>query len=185
MSLKNLAKLGLAVLVVSAFSYSMTLAEATCNGTITLASADEEIGPGQTCGGDYTNTNASDDSNQCFEETISGSVSKLYQVWEFEDVPAGDQYLIFEGHRAPNADGDNFKFSASWVDEGGIHFLLFPGAVINTNFEPVGGLKVSMGKTTDATYEWYVYLKDTAGGSNNDTVYVDYLAICTEEPVGD
>ena len=180
MSLKNLAKLGLAVLVVSAFSYSLPLAQVTCNGTLTLATADEGLGPGQSCGGNYTNTHASDDSNQCLQETLSNGVSKLYKVWEFANVPPGDQYLIFEGHRPPNADGDNFKFSSAWVDEDGPHYLLFGGAVINTNFEPVGGIKVSMGKTTTDTYEWYVYLRDMAAGVNLDTVYVDYLAICSE-----
>ena len=58
---KLFTKLGLAVLVVSAFSLSRASAW-TCTGTLTLASSDDGIGPGQTCGGDCTNTHASDDS---------------------------------------------------------------------------------------------------------------------------
>ena len=183
MSAKNVMKLGLAVLFVSGLALAPALAEATCDGTLTLATGDFSTSPGATCGGNYTNTHVSDDSSQCLVETLSGGVSHLTHVWEFESVPAGTQYLIWEGHRPANSDGDNFKFSSAWIDpnpEEGIQYVLFSGAVINSGFEPVGGFKTLMA-TSDDTYEWYVYLKDTAGGTINNPVYIDYLAICTED----
>ncbi len=179
MSPKLFTKLGLAVLVVSAFSLSRASAW-TCTGTLTLASADDGIGPGQTCGGDYTNTHASDDSNQCLQETLQSGVSHLGKAWRFANVPAGAQSMIWEGHRPGNADGDNFKLNASYIDENGPHFLFTPFATIDKNFEVVGGTKLSLNYTSLDTLDWQINIKDTAGGTNLDTVYIDYLAFCTE-----
>jgi hypothetical protein len=173
-------KLGLAVLIASAFSPSWTSADWICNGTLTLATSDGGTNPGQPCGNDYTATHVSDDVDQCLQEATSNGASHLSHTWEFDNVPAGAQSLVFEGHRF-TSDGETFKFSSAWIDPvTGVHFVLFPGAVISNNFELQGGFKVSMGITSDDSYEWYVYIKDTAGGSSNDPVYIDYLAICTE-----
>jgi hypothetical protein len=180
MSLRNFTKLGLAVLVVSGLLSWTTASAWTCTGTLTLASSDDGIGPGQTCGGDYTNTHASDDSDQCLQETLQGGVSHLGKAWRFANVPAGAQSFIWEGHRPGNADGDNFKINAAWIDEDGPHFLLTPSATIDKNFEVVGGTKVSLGHTSLDTFDWTLNIKDTAGGTNLDTVYIDYLAFCTE-----
>jgi hypothetical protein len=179
MSLRNFTKLCLAVLVVSGL-LSWTSASAwTCTGTITLASSDDGIGPGQTCGGDYTNTHASDDSDQCLQETLQNGVSHLAKAWGFGSVPAGAQSIIWEGHRPNNADGDNFKLCASWTDDDGPHFIL-PCITIDRNFEVVGGTKVPLNDTSTDTFNWTISIKDTAGGTNLDTVYIDYLAFCTE-----
>lgn len=179
MSLRNFTKLGLAVLVVSGL-LSWTSASAwTCNGTLTLATSDDGTSPGSICGGSYQDTWYSDNVDECLQE---GTNDHLSHTWEFANIPGGVQSLIWEGHRPSNTDGDNFKFSAGYEDANGLHFVLFPGAVISTPFEPVGGIKTSMGTTTiDDSNDWYIYIKDTAsGGSHSDTVYIDYLAICTE-----
>lgn len=175
MSPKIFAKLGLAIVFVSALALSPASAW-TCDGTLTYATSDVQTNPGQSCGGSYTNTHASDDSDQCLQETND----HLTQVWGFNNVPAGNQSLIWEGHRPNNSDGDNFRFSAGYFKPD-FFGVVFSGATINHPFEVQGGTKTSMGQDTPAQYNWYIYLMDTADGSHDDTVYVDFLAICTED----
>jgi hypothetical protein len=174
-SLKNLAKLSLAVLVVSAFSLSASWAW-TCSGTLTVATG--EGGTGTSCGGSYSNTLVSDDSDECLQEVTGDHISHTFT---FPSIPGGTQYLIWEGHRPTNTDGDDFKFSATYDDGGAIGCLTGGAAVINHTFEQQGGTKTLMCSTDlDSTFDFTVFLRDTVTGSHLDSVYVDYLAICTE-----
>jgi len=89
--------------------------------------------------------------------------------------------MIWEGDRPGNSDGDNFKLNAARIDDDGSPvFLLFPSATIDKNFEIVGGTKLPLNYTSTETRDWLINIKDTAAGANNDTVYIDYLAFCSE-----
>lgn len=180
MSTKTLMTIGLALLAVSILSFSPSSAW-TCDGTITLPSSDADNGPGTVCGGDYTNTTASDDSYECLEETVAGdpAISHLYHAWYFEDVPAGDQYLIYEGHRVSD-DGDDFKFTGIYLDSNGNHGVVpIPALKIYRGFDLQGGTMSPALVTTPLISDWYVDITDTANGSTCSTVYVDFIAICT------
>jgi len=150
--------------------------------TFTTACADVRTGPGTVTSGSYVSTQGADDAvNEVMQETSSGGVSHLTHVWKFCNVPAGALSLVYEGTRATNSDGDNFQFYYNLTcDPGGdTGFQPITGAIINHPFYPTGGLTSSMNITTTATVDIYLAIEDTAGGGNNDTVKIDYLAIKT------
>ena len=113
----------------------------------------------------------------------AGILWALTHIWRFANLPLGDHYLIFEGNRPSNTDGDNFQFSRKLESCTG--FCLYnhiSGALINHVFEPVGGTKVSLNLSTEEDGEnLLLRIKDTVvSGTDLATVNIDYLAICTE-----
>jgi len=150
--------------------------------TFTTACADVRTSPGTITSGSYVDTQGADDAvTENMQETSSGGASHLTHVWKFCNVPAGALSLVYEGTRATNSDGDNFQFyyNLSCDPGGDTGFQTITGAIINHPFYPTGGLTSSMNITTTATVDIYLMIKDTAAGSNNDTVKIDYLAIKT------
>ena len=149
--------------------------------TDTLPCADFRTTVGTITCGSYVSTQGADDSVfECLQEGTSGGLSHLEYVWKFCNVPVGSQSLVYEGTRVMNSDGDNFQFYYNiGCDCSTSLYQPSTGAVINHNFYPTGGLVSSMSITTTATTDFYVMVKDTAGGSNCDTVKIDYLAIRT------
>jgi len=149
--------------------------------TDTVACADYRTTIGTVTCGNYVSTQGADDSVfECLQEGTSGGLSHLEHVWKFCNVPVGSQSIVFEGTRAMNSDGDNFQLYYNiGADCSTPLYQPITGALINHNFYPSGGLVNSMSITTTATTDFYVLIKDTAGGSNLDTVKIDYLAIRT------
>ncbi len=149
--------------------------------TDTLACADFRTTTGTICSGSYLDTQDPNDAvYECLKEGTSGGVSHLEHVWKFCNVPVGAQSIVFEGTRAANTDGDDFQFYYNiGCDCSTSMYQPITGAIINHNFYPTGGLVDSMSLTTTATTDVYVMIKDTAGGSNLDTVKIYYLAVRT------
>jgi hypothetical protein len=132
--------------------------------------------------GTYVSTQISDDVREGLKE--GGSGANLIHTWRFDNVPAGTSHqLLIEGYRPANTDADDFQFSffnGPTFDSSTV-FTDVSGAVINYT------LKVRGGERT-RTYTFgtgaesgtiYIRVRDTAGGTKLDTVYVDYLAIKT------
>jgi len=149
--------------------------------TDTLATSDYRTTVGTISCGSYLDTQGADDATyECLQEGTSGGLSHLEHVWKFASVPAGTQSLVVEAQRAANSDGDNFQFYYNiGCDCSTTLYQPITGSLINHNFYPSGGAVLSLSLTTTATTDFYVLVRDTAGGSNLDTVKVDYLAIRT------
>jgi hypothetical protein len=120
--------------------------------------------------------------HECLRESTSDT---LYHTWTFSNVPAGDLYLVYEGYR-PAGDSDNFKFSGTYDEGGGPIGVIMTGAVISTGFELQGGIKYDMNVQTTNSATFSLVIRDTnASGGTQNNVYLDYLAICSEEGIGD
>ncbi len=183
MSRRSLFRLML--LVAAGLLLSTTNNEAqTCSGTVLLASADSTTGPGQIMGGTHLNTQSSNNVREAFNETIhTTGVSRLYHVWRFDNVPAGNISIIREGYRLTTPDGDNFKFGA-WYDTPSGPYFIF-GAFCTITSQTEGTQKCSFNHETYDYATWYVTFADTnqASGTDLTAVAVDYLALCSEEAV--
>lgn len=153
----------------------------TCNGTIVLATADESTGPGQIMGGTFLDTQSSNNVREAFNETVVSGVSKLYHLWTFENVPAGNVFLIREGYRLSTPDGDNFRFRG-WYGAGEYFFF---GNICPITSETESSQKCSLNHETYDTETFHMYIEDTNHTSGTDltAVAVDYIAICSE-PAG-
>ncbi|MGH9869317.1 MAG: hypothetical protein ACREAA_14285 [Candidatus Polarisedimenticolia bacterium] len=154
-------------------------AEPVCNGTLVVAAAETMV-TGSICNGSYTTTQTSNNVRECLQEALSGGIAKLSHTWRFDNVPAGTISLIYEGNRPNNADGDNFKFSGHYYTEEGPYFILMPGAIINSPLELQGGFQHFTNWDLPYQTSFYINIRDTAGGTNLDTVNIDYLAVCSE-----
>ena len=99
-------------------------------------------------------------------------------------MPSGSSHtLYFQASRPDNADLDNFKFSFALPDQNGNpgSFTDIPGAVISAPFPPGS---VTSGAFGDPGMHGKVFIRiqDTNGGTNLDSVNIDYLVIRTAEP---
>jgi len=149
--------------------------------TDTVATSDYRTTIGTiTCGSFADTQDPNDAVYECLKEGTSGGVSHLEHVWKIPNVPPGAQSIVIEGIRAMNSDGDNFQFSYNiGCDCSTTMYQTITGAVVDHNFYPSGGLVLSMNITTTVTTDFYIMVRDTAGGSNLDTVKIDYLAVRT------
>jgi hypothetical protein len=149
--------------------------------TDTCPCADSRTTIGTITSGSYVSTCTGDDSVfEWLQEGTSGGVSHLEHVWKICNVPAGTQSIVLEGIRAANSDGDNFQFYYNLgCDSATSLYQPITNAIVNKNFYLSGGLVYSMNVTTTATTDIYILVKDTAGGSNLDTLKMDYLAVRT------
>jgi hypothetical protein len=133
---------------------------------------------GSIVSGSSANLCAIDGSTYVLREALNGSsVSHLNVKWDFVNVPAGTVSLHFHGIRPANSDGDNFQF---YYNTNGAGFgTLIPGALINKSFAPVDGVTITL-ETTTSVKTFTVFLADTAGGSNLDTVTLDAVRIISQ-----
>ncbi len=126
--------------------------------------------------GSYLSTRVSDNVYEVLKEVDDG-VSVLEHVWRFDNVPLGSCLTLnIEGHRPTNPENDNFKFSWSQTLNG--PYTDIPNAVIDKNFEPVGGINYPFAWTgTSGTI--YIKISDTQRntGWSLDTVKIDRLEI--------
>ncbi len=182
MSGKAIIRLGLMAAAVLLVANIPAHAEWTCSGTLITASA-ESTSSGSICANTYTDTQSSNDVHECLRED---SGDDLYHSWTFSNVPAGDLFLVYEGNRAANSDGEYFKFSGTYDEGGGPIGVIMTGAVINKTFELQGGIKYDMSVNTTNTSTFTLVIRDSnPNGSTQSNVYLDYLAICSEEGIGD
>jgi hypothetical protein len=174
MSGKSILRLGL-MAVACALAAGVPAHAWDCSGgTLIVAAADDSTNPGTGCGSNYTATQTSNNTRQCLQESLSSGVSHLTHTWRFDSVPAGQLFLIYEGFRLNNSDGENFRFSGTTTAGGFIS-----GAYIDMAREEPGGTMYDLSVTTTSAGSVYLTIKDTAAGTNLDTVELDYLAICS------
>lgn len=99
-------------------------------------------------------------------------------------MPYGYSHKIyFEAWRPDNSDLDDFKFSFALPLPDGTpgNFTDIPAAVISTPSVPGAVLSGTFG--LPGMYgKVFIRIQDTSGGTNLDSVYIDYLAIKTPEP---
>ena len=177
MSGKSIMRLAMVAVAAFLLTAGAPIQAVTCTGTIRTASA-ESTSSGSICANDYTDTQSSNDVHECLREDTGDD---LYHTWTFTNVPAGDLFLIYEGNRAANSDGEHFKFSGTYDEGSGPIGVIMPGATITKAFEPVGGVKYDMSVTTSNTSTFSLVIRDSnPNGTGQSNVYLDYLAICSE-----
>ncbi len=140
----------------------------------TLAVSDVTTSPGKIVSGSYLDTRTSNDVREGLQETKSGGISHLTQVWRFDGVPAGTQHTLHvEGYRTGTE--DNFQFSYS---PDNISYTPITGALITSGLPEPAGADYNFGAGT-LSGTVYIKMTDTAAGSVLDTCYVDQLTIRT------
>lgn len=123
--------------------------------------------------GTYVNTQVSDNSREILTE--GGSSHNLMHVYTIDNIPAGNLTLTVEGSRPSNSDGDDFK----------IVYKTTAGSCTTSGVFQQSGITInsSAEQTYTATINGFlggrlcVGIDDSTGGSNNDTVSIDYVAV--------
>jgi hypothetical protein len=138
-------------------------------------------------GSDLSGSWCSEDQWQCVEEVEEpnlggGSGMMLEHWWEFRDIPAGEQHLVFEGHKSAMAN-DNFIF---FVNTNGpshrnrmLSDPLDAATFIDTFSDETGSIPIL---TTSAVSNLYILVQGdqiTSSDQQRDRVYIDRLVICT------
>jgi len=123
--------------------------------------------------GTYVNTQVSDNSRETLTE--GGTSHNLMHVYTIDNIPAGNLTLTVEGSRPSNSDGDDFK----------IVYKTTAGSCTTTGLFQQSGITIN--SSTEQTYtatinnflggRLCVGVDDSTGGSNNDTVSIDYVAV--------
>ncbi len=199
MSIERAARL-LAIAHVSALLSMMSLNAQTITHTV-YAAADwanpvSGVPLSSSCGGSRSDTMSSNNVCQCLREVqySPGGGSARYgleHVWQFDNVPPGAQYLLWEGYR----DGENFAFSYNTAPTptgtcSATVFVAVPGAAIdNLNDASCGtsgplGFALKLLDTTAVATRLCVLLKDSNRtgcpvDQFQDQVRIDHLAIVT------
>jgi hypothetical protein len=133
----------------------------------------EATGKGAIIGGSYLNTTVSDDSRETLQE--GGSSHQLFHVYTIDNIQGNfNKTLIVEGYRQNNTDGDNFQVFYKWTTGTCPTSGLFASSGITINSSTEQTYTATIGNNTGRLC---VAVGDTAGGSNNDTVKIDYLAV--------
>ena len=147
-----------------------------------LAVADDGTPLGSIAAGSFVSTQASDDVAEELREMLtSGSPktrkSMLEHAWRF-DVTAGNNYeLAVEAWHTPNTEHDDFRFSFS-RDDVSYTPLLTVTAVADTDTVQATSIPV------DASGPIYIRVEDTdetAGGKVADSLFVDSLAVLSDD----
>lgn len=156
------------------------------DATPNLATADFATPLGAVAAGSFLSTHESDDVAQQLREMVTGGKpsarqSLLDHVWAF-DVVAGHNYqLAVEAWHTPNAEHDDFRFAVSRDDQG-YSTLITVSAVADDDLMQVANVPVDVSGTI------YVRVEDadqSKGAKLADSVFVDYLAILTDDSTPD
>jgi subtilase family protein len=141
------------------------------------ATADYQIGPGTVTQGTYQSTFTSDDVREGFQETLSGGVYSLTQIWRFGNLSCPPFLLHLEGYRPGNTSNDTFQFAwAPEVNGAPGTFQDIPSALISLPFERTGGADFPF-LAPDLSGSVYIRVKDTGTGAAQTTLYIDYLTV--------
>jgi hypothetical protein len=147
-----------------------------------LAVADDGTPLGSIAAGSFVSTQVSDDVAEELREMLtSGSPktrkSMLEHTWRF-DVTGGNNYqLAVEAWHTPNTEHDDFRFSFS-RDDLNYTPILTVTAVADPDAAQTAGIPV------DASGSIYIRVEDTdetAGGKVADSLFVDSLAVLSDD----
>jgi|GEM_PF-6954468 len=142
----------------------------------------EQTNEGTRFQGSYLSTQTVSNGQEGLREASPNN--RLIHTFTFSSVPYGSSHkLYFEAWRPNNADTDNFKFSYALPLADGTPgaFTDIPGALISTPNAPGSVLSGTFG--LPGMYgKVFIRIQDTNGGTNLDSVFIDYLAIRTPEP---
>ena len=141
--------------------------------TTDYLAASEQTNPGNRVSGSYLDTRSSDNVRETLIE--GGSQHRLVHVYEIDNIaPASSQTLVVEGSRPDNSDGDDFKILYRWSSSACTTSGIFlnSGILINSSTEQTYSATI-----TNSSGRLCVAVDDSTGGSNNDTVSIDYVAV--------
>ncbi|HEU5181014.1 MAG TPA: hypothetical protein VFW45_09485 [Candidatus Polarisedimenticolia bacterium] len=139
----------------------------------------EQTNPGIIFSGNYNNLKECDNVREVLQE--GGTNHRLFHVYEITNIPAGSsQTLKVEGYRPTNTDGDNFAILYKWSSTPCTTTGLYPPSGITIDSAAEVQQTATIGNSSGRLC---VAVDDTAGGSNNDKVYIDCLYVETANPV--
>jgi hypothetical protein len=150
--------------------------------TASVAVADHATSLGSVVAGSFVASQQSDDVTEDLREMVTSGSPKsrkslLDQVWRF-DVAGGHNYqLAVEAWHTPNSEHDEFQFSCSRDDQSYTP-LLTVSAVADDDTVLLAPFPV------DASGTLYVRVEDTdetAGAKSPDSLFVDYLAVLSDD----
>jgi len=151
-------------------------------GTASVAAADHATALGSVAAGSFVATHQSDDAAEELREMVTSGSPKsrkslLDHVWRF-DVAGGHNYqLAVEAWHTPNSEHDDFVFSFSRDDQGYTP-LVTVSSVADDDSVQLAAFPV------DASGTLYVRVEDTnetAGAKLPDSLFVDYLAVLSDD----